>query len=153
MAQESQEMWVWSLGWEDTLEEGMATHTTILAWSIPWTEQPGGLQSIESHRVGHDWSHLACTQTTGHLTSVSINVTQIHLASVVVYLSIKSHSKTINSTSHETEKWFKSLPEAMEWITQRDCIPTSQGNSLFLQHLWSILLKLIQQWYFSCFPL
>ena len=40
------ETWVQSLGWEDPLEEGMATHSNILAWRIPWTEQPGGLQSM-----------------------------------------------------------------------------------------------------------
>ena len=42
------------LGQEDALEEGMATHSSILAWRIPWTEEPGGLPSIWSHRVGHD---------------------------------------------------------------------------------------------------
>ena len=41
-------------GQEDLLEEGMATHSSILAWRIPWTEDPGGLQSIGSQRVGHD---------------------------------------------------------------------------------------------------
>ena len=45
--QESQEMQLPSLGWEDPLEEGMATHSSILAWRIPWTEEPGRLQSIE----------------------------------------------------------------------------------------------------------
>ena len=40
--------------WKDPLEEGMATHSSTLAWRIPWTEEPGGLQSIESQRVGHD---------------------------------------------------------------------------------------------------
>ena len=48
------ETWVQSLGQEDPLEEEMATHSRILAWRIPWTEEPGGLQSIESQRVGHD---------------------------------------------------------------------------------------------------
>ena len=48
------EAWVASLGWEDHLEKGMATHSHILAWSIPWTEEHGGLQSMESQRVGHD---------------------------------------------------------------------------------------------------
>ena len=43
-----------SLGWEDLLEEGMATHSSILAWRIPWTEEPGGLQPMGSQRVGHD---------------------------------------------------------------------------------------------------
>ena len=45
---------VWSLGWEDALEEEMATHSSLLAWRIPWTEEPGGLQTKGSQRVGHD---------------------------------------------------------------------------------------------------
>ena len=49
-----EEMWVQSLGWEDPLEEGMATHSSILAWRIPWTEEPGRLQSMGLQRVGHD---------------------------------------------------------------------------------------------------
>ena len=49
-----QETWVQSLGWEDPLEKEMATHSSILAWRIPWTEEPGGLQSIRSQRVLHD---------------------------------------------------------------------------------------------------
>ena len=52
--QESQEMQVRSLGQEDPLEEGRVTHSSILAWRIPWTEEPGGLQFIVSERVGHD---------------------------------------------------------------------------------------------------
>ena len=47
-------MQVRSLGQVDPLEEGLATHSSILAWRIPWTEEPGGLQSIGSQRVGHD---------------------------------------------------------------------------------------------------
>ena len=49
------ETWVQSLGWEDPLEEGMATHFSILAWRIPRTEEPGGLQSMGSQRVWQDW--------------------------------------------------------------------------------------------------
>ena len=48
-----QETWVRSLSWEDPLEKKMATHSSILAWKIPWTEEPGRLQSIGSQRVGH----------------------------------------------------------------------------------------------------
>ena len=48
------ETWVQSLSREDTLEKGMAVHLSILAWRIPWTEEPGGLQSIGSQRLGHD---------------------------------------------------------------------------------------------------
>ena len=47
---------VQSLGREDLLEKAMATHFNILAWKIQWTEEPGGLQSMGSHRVGHDWA-------------------------------------------------------------------------------------------------
>ena len=50
-----QETWVQPLGWEDSLEEEMAAHSSILAWGIPWTEEPGGLQSMGSQRVIHDW--------------------------------------------------------------------------------------------------
>ena len=46
-----QDTWVQSLGWKDPLEKGMATHSNILAWRIPWTEEPGGLQSMGSQRV------------------------------------------------------------------------------------------------------
>ena len=49
-----QETWVQSLGWEDPPEEDLATHSSILAWRIPWTEEPGGLQSMRSERIGHD---------------------------------------------------------------------------------------------------
>ena len=57
-------MWVQSQGQEGALEECMATHSYILAWKVPWTEEPGGLQSIGSHRVRHNWSDLAHTQAT-----------------------------------------------------------------------------------------
>ena len=58
-----QETCVQSLGWEDPLEKGMTTHFSILAWRIPWTEEPGGLQSIGSQRVGYD---LAIQQQQQH---------------------------------------------------------------------------------------
>ena len=51
--------WFCSLGREDPLKEGVATHSSLLAWKSSWTEEPGGLQSMGSHRVGHDWSDLA----------------------------------------------------------------------------------------------
>ena len=50
------ETWVQSLGWEDPLEKGMATHSSTLAWRIPWMEEPGGLQSTGLQRVRHDWA-------------------------------------------------------------------------------------------------
>ena len=49
-----QETWVDSLGWEDALEQGMAIHSSILVWRIPWTEEPSRLQSMGSQSVGHN---------------------------------------------------------------------------------------------------
>ena len=69
------------LGREDTLEEEMATHSCILAWVIPWTEEPGGLQSMGSQRVGHNW---ACM----HISLISLKGVQycvIKLIIVVFY--------------------------------------------------------------------
>ena len=68
--QEMKEMQVQSLGQEDPLEEGMATHSSILAWRISWTEEPGGLQSTGLQRVRRDWAHTHThTHTHTHLYS------------------------------------------------------------------------------------
>ena len=62
------EAWVRSLGWKDPLEKGMTIHSSILAWRIPWTEEPGGPQSMWSQRVGHNWATDTAT-TSSHITS------------------------------------------------------------------------------------
>ena len=56
-----QETQVWSLGQEDSLEKEMVTHFSVLVWEIPWTEEPGRLQSVELQRVGHDWVIITFT--------------------------------------------------------------------------------------------
>ena len=61
-----QETQVRSLRWEDALEKGMAIHSSLLAWRIPWTEEPDGLQSMGSQRVGYNWT------TNGHLLGLLI---------------------------------------------------------------------------------
>ena len=66
-----------SLGWEDPLEKGMATHSSFLAWKIPWTEEPGRLQFMGSQRVGHDWATSlthSLTQHTVHLKFVPMDL-------------------------------------------------------------------------------
>ena len=55
------ETWVLSLDWKYPLEKGMATHSSILVWRIPWTEEPGRLQSMGLQRVGHDWATFTFT--------------------------------------------------------------------------------------------
>ena len=69
---EMHETQVQSLGQADLLEEGMATHSSILAWRIPWTEEPGRLPSIAFQRVGHEQSDLACMQQ--HFSHISKDV-------------------------------------------------------------------------------
>ena len=69
-------MWenrVWSLGREDTLEKEMAIHSSILAWKIPWTEEPGGLQSMGSQRVVHDWAINTFFHGSRHIQLISIS--------------------------------------------------------------------------------
>ena len=70
------ETWIWSLGQEDPLEKEMATHSSILAWKIPWTEKAGTLQSMGSQRVGHDWVNS--------FTYLSPKVHSLHLGWVLV---------------------------------------------------------------------
>ena len=76
-----QEMWVRSLGKEDALEEETASHSNILAWEIPWTEQPGRLQSMESQRVRHD---CVTKYTHTHITWLHVNIHSEFLASKVM---------------------------------------------------------------------
>ena len=66
-----QETLVWFLSWEDPLEKGMATHSSILAWRTPWTEEPGGLPSTESKRVGPNWAtkHIGLPKWNSHKES------------------------------------------------------------------------------------
>ena len=75
-----QETWLRSLGREDPLEKEMATHPSFHAWEIPWTNEPGGLQSMGLKRVGHDWA------TSFHLPSLNI----WQLISAVVYFKLKT---------------------------------------------------------------
>ena len=72
-----QETWVWPLGKEDPLEEGMASHSSILAWWIPWTEEPGGLQSMGLQRVRHDWLTNTHTYTHTHTFSLSFDILKL----------------------------------------------------------------------------
>ena len=69
--QETQEMWVWFLGWEDPLEKEMATHSSILEWKIPWSKELGRLQSMGSQKVRHDWAtkqHSTLTESSHDIT-------------------------------------------------------------------------------------
>ena len=79
-------MQFWSLCLEDTLDESMATHSSILAWRIPWTEEPGGLQSMGLQIVGHDWSNLTCNHAS-YNASLSIYPTTQSLVALIVLVT------------------------------------------------------------------
>ena len=84
------EIGVRSLGWEDALEKEMATHSSTLAWKIPWTEKPGGLQSMGLQRIGHDWA----TSLTS-LTSLYSSSVDGHLGCFCVLDTVNSAAKNI----------------------------------------------------------
>ena len=121
-------MWVWSLDREDPLEEGMATHSSILAQRIPWTEEPWGLQSIASHRVGQDWSNLAGMHAR-YLDSWNIQppsgqircstLWSFHQPSSILHIPVLLYSMYEKHHHRSTDLWFSSFHE---W---------SQGNSIY----------------------
>ena len=77
-----QETQVWSLDQEDPLGKGMATHSSILTWRIPWTEEPGGLQSMGLQRVRHNWAANTLTNTfclTGYLKGINVDKIDTHM--------------------------------------------------------------------------
>jgi len=106
--QEIQETWVWSLGWEDPLEEGMATYSSIITWRIPWTEEPSGLLSKGSQRVRHNWSDLAPTLMLFQVPWLWWRIRQIwHLSS---WNSLHEKSKCRpRETSHQGLRSLKTL--------------------------------------------
>ena len=91
------EMQVRSLGQEDPLEEGMATHSSILAWRIPWTGEAGRLQSVGLQRVGNDWSGLALTQHTRPKWHYCIYY--------IIYSSTIQDSTNLETTHPSAREW------------------------------------------------
>ena len=85
-----QETWVWSLDWKDPLEKETAIHSSILAWRIPWTEEPGGLQSMGLQRVGHDCDRLF----TGTLT-ITYRVSNMMIRHLFLFVCFISGNGTI----------------------------------------------------------
>ena len=108
------EIWVPSMGLKDPLEKGMATHSSILAWEIPWTEEPGGLQSLESQRVGHNW-------VTKHSTAQSIKMNMCFIAQLYLTLCDPMDCRLPGSPVHGILQ-----ARILDWVS----IPFSRGSSL-----------------------
>ena len=126
-----QETRVRSLGWEDALEEGMAIHSSILAWRIPWTEEPGTLQSMESQRVGHNWRNGAHTHRLfatwmAFWWNVCSNLLSVHF--LITLWTWNSHPYFCLSSSppmgavlslpfpHCNHRFFLGIPPSAKWF-------------------------------------
>ena len=130
-----QEMQVRSLGQEDPLEKEMATRSSILAWKIPWTEEPGGLQSMGSQKVRHIWG----TEQAGTLTSLSGDSDPPGVPYVVVQYSPKSFLGV-----HCHAEWSKGkFPEGSTHQPLRSTLVAWNSKPKFHGHSWAI--------YFYCF--
>ena len=92
-----QEMWIWSLGREGALERGLATHSSVLAWRVPWTEEPGGLQSLGSHRVRQGWA-------TEHEHSIYRASLNLQKQNVTILIVNESYTQIIHARKMKT-KW------------------------------------------------
>ena len=100
--QELHETWLWSLGKEDLLEEEMATHSRVLAWTNPWTEEPGGLQFMKSQRVGHDWAtEHTCTHYAFYL-EISLKIESCGLIASAISLLFPTFFYTYERNKNET---------------------------------------------------
>ena len=106
-----QETQVWSMGQEDPLEKGMAPHSSILAWRIPWTEEPGGLQSMGLQRVRHDWR----TNTPWMwlvIRHLRFNESKIEPITEVLLLRLAYSSTCLPSSQHHFQSSFHYLRSA-----------------------------------------
>ena len=109
-------MWLWSLGLEDALEKEMATHSRILAREIPWIEEPGGLPSMGSHRVWHNWSDLAAAVATADSILKSRDITlptKVRLLKAMVFPVVMYGCE--NWTVKKAEHWRSDAFELWWW--------------------------------------
>ena len=136
-----QETRVQSLGWEDALEKAISTHSSILAWRIPWTE-PGGLQSMGLQRAGHDWSDLANLEYPSVIGDwMSIYLLYLSIISLSIYLSIGQVL-----SSHGTWGLLIFVPEGWEknYLLGPQIIETLIPTAFFLlvSILWYVIFLL-----------
>ena len=121
-----QETWVRSLDWEDPLEKGIATHSSIFAWTSPWTEEPGGLQSIGSQRVGRDWVTNTFTYFLFYLTC----------SFLWVWLPwwLKWSRICLQCRRHGFDPWVRKIPWRRKWQPTPVLLPgESRGQRYSLQ--------------------
>ena len=137
-----------SLGQEDLLEEGVATHSSILAWTIQCTEEPGELQSIGSQRVRHDWSNLACRQTP-HLKLKSSVVERLGWISTRLGSGAQAFFLILGRSSYHIQPCILCISEmdvsdsTLGVCFSRDLDFVSQKNFSWFGIAWNNLLKFV----------
>ena len=116
-----QERWVWSLGQEDPLEKEIETHSSILAWEIPWTEKPGGLQSMGSQRVGNNIATEYSTQFS-YICSIICdsqitfyNIYLCHLVSKRASQVVLVVKNPLANAGDGLDPWVRKIPWRMAW--------------------------------------
>ena len=103
----------WILGREDPLEKGMATHSSILAWRIPWTEEPSRLQSMGSQRVGHDWATNTFTLHGSCITFLLDSIVRISGYYKESYLHVEpTDTEILGETGKFWGRWYGRCPES-----------------------------------------
>ena len=116
------------LGWEDPLEEGMATHSSILAWRIPWTVKPGGLESMGSQKVRHDWSNLAHTHTHSFYNT-KINLNNMKWDNII---KVTSTPYSIRNSTFYLIIWLRDLKQVI--VLARLEFPSSVNGRFDLEY-------------------
>ena len=126
-----QETQVWSLGWEDPMEKGMATHSSILAWRIPWTGEPGWLQPVGSQSVRHNWVTLTYTHTHTHTQFQKLKLYQ------EVLLPHSSHSYTPSINNYFDLSLFLSCKTNKKKLQMHECFLSLTKSSKLSILFWN----------------
>ena len=133
-----QKTWVQSLAWEDLLENRMATHYSILAWRIPWTGEPGGLQSMKLQRVRHDWAtrEALASHIPYHIPLISnsccfclLNISLSCPAFPSPMTNMRCCAKSLQSCPTLCDPAYCSLPGSFVHGVLQASMPSSRGSS------------------------
>ena len=135
-----QETWVQSLGWEDLLEKEMKTHSSMLAWIIPGTEEPGKFQSIGSQRVGHNWA-TSLYFFSFFLSFLKVNSPKLPLlnsrvwkrnlvwAAVFRLFPLLMRPCGLWPPTHANERRHSKSPDSGQWKDRKNIVLDNQGDS------------------------
>ena len=138
--QEMKVMWVWSLGWECPVEEGMATHSSILVREIPLTEELDNLQFIGLQRVRHDWSKWACTHILEVIYSIFENILKAVIIVPMTFFNdvISGNKAKIFSRCFRVGEMFQSHERNIKSSITCFEISANLNAWLCLEYTWSV---------------